>query len=111
MAVANYAYRDCARCGRLLGNHPETGFDEIGARAVLRSTAFPPTGLLDRFTELAAKCRASGPNWLNNFRVPHHSGTIAKLSRMATSPVSRVLQTDAAYQPVLRVLDYNAAPG
>jgi hypothetical protein len=105
MAVANYAYWDCARCGRLLGNHPETEFDEIGARAVLRNTAFPPTGLLDRFTGLAAKCRAIGPNWLNNFRVPHHSGTIAKLSGMATSPVSRVLQTDAIHSAVLWVLD------
>jgi hypothetical protein len=42
--------------GRLHGSYPETGFEEIGARAALRITAFPRTGLLAR----------------NNFRVARH---------------------------------------
>jgi hypothetical protein len=33
---------------RLLGSWPETGFEEIGAQAVFRSTTFPPGGLLAR---------------------------------------------------------------
>jgi hypothetical protein len=34
------------------GNYLETGFWEIGARAVLLSTAFPPIGLGARFIGL-----------------------------------------------------------
>jgi|HubBroStandDraft_4_1064222.scaffolds.fasta_scaffold128664_2 hypothetical protein len=34
--------------GRQQGSYPETGFEEIGARTALRTTAFPPSGLLAR---------------------------------------------------------------
>ena len=32
--------------GRQLGSYPETGFEEIRARAAFRRTIFPPTGLI-----------------------------------------------------------------
>jgi len=32
--------------GRQSGDYPETGFEEIGARATLRNTSLPPSGLL-----------------------------------------------------------------
>ncbi len=35
-------------CCRPTGSYPETGFDEIGARAALRKTAFPPSRLRAR---------------------------------------------------------------
>jgi hypothetical protein len=45
---------------RQTGSYPETGFEEVGVRPVLRSTGFPPTGLLAR----------------NNFRIAREFGCL-----------------------------------
>jgi len=34
------------------GSYPETGFEEIGAWATLRSSTFPPSGLLDLYAAI-----------------------------------------------------------
>ena len=63
---------------RLLGSWSETGFEEIGARAALRTTAFPPSGLLAR----------------NSFRLARHPSNEHQptpLGMKMTETVSNVL--------------------
>ncbi len=51
---------------------PQTEVEEIGAQAVLRCTAFPPTGLLDNFARLAGRSALHGRAVLSHWQATRH---------------------------------------